>query len=269
MTDPTAIAGRGTVVLDLDGVVYIGSTPIAGAAEAIRELSQAGWQVLFATNNSTKTPQSVANVLEATVGIHIDPSVVVTSGMAAAAYLKHAGLASAFVVGSSELSQTIQQLNISTVEASSAESVVVGLDRDLTYETIKQAATAIRSGARFVATNTDATFPTLTGLAPGAGSVVAAIATASGSEFIACGKPHEPMIRLLAHTITSPHVWMVGDRPETDIAFAKAAGWKSALTLTGVTRSIAEVPREFEPDHVLDSLTDLIGILSDASQSQL
>ncbi len=254
----------GSVVFDLDGVVYLGSTPIPGAAQVIESLIRDRWQVLFATNNSTTTPAMIVEVLASRTGLVVEPETIITSGMAASAHLVDDGVGTAFVVGSSQLAETVRERGISTVDHLAAESVVVGLDRSFTYDTIAKAATAIRRGAAFIATNTDVTFPTPTGLVPGAGTIVAAIRAASGVDPVVCGKPHDPMVRLLDHVLETDRVWMVGDRPETDIAFAKAAGWRSVLTLTGVTSGTTHIPVEFTPDHVVGSLTDLEAVLGQA-----
>ncbi len=257
-------AKRGSVILDLDGVVYLGSTPVQGAAETITNLFRDGWQVLFATNNSTMTPESVSETIESRTGLSIDPETIITSGMAAARYVVDQGLESAFVVGSKPLMDTVASAGISPVDSHAAEAVVVGLDRDLTYQTIADAVTAIRGGAVFVATNTDATLPTPDGLLPGAGALVAAIATASGVDPVVCGKPHDPMVRLIGDKLKSDLVWMVGDRPETDVAIAKAAGWRSVLVLTGVTSELGDVPPSLTPDHVKASLAGVEILLAEA-----
>jgi 4-nitrophenyl phosphatase len=257
-------AKRGSVVFDLDGVVYLGSTPIPGAAETIGDLLRDGWQVLFATNNSTKTPESVSDVIASRTGLSIDPTTIVTSGMAAAEYLVHEGLTNTLVVGSTQLTDTVIGAGISAVDSRSADAVVVGLDIEATYETIANASAAIRKGATFVATNTDATLPAPNGLLPGAGAIVAAISAASGSEPVICGKPHDPMIRLMDRMLESDNVWMVGDRPETDVAFAKTAGWRSVLTLTGVTSASETIPPALTPDHVIESVAHLNDVLTEA-----
>ncbi len=257
----------GTIVLDLDGVVYLGSEPIPQAAETITSLMDLGWQILFATNNSTKTPESVAGVLRDRAGLTIDPSTIVTSGMAAGSYLNGQGLTSAYVVGSHQLEDTLRVAGISVTDHLSAEAVVVGLDRSVTYEKLDMAARAIRRGAAFVATNTDATFPTPNGQSPGAGTIVAAVSKAAGIEPVACGKPHQPMARLVSSQVAFDDVWMVGDRPETDIAFAKEAGWRSVLTLSGVTATTEDVPAPLMPDHVIGTIADLPGILTRSSEN--
>ncbi len=259
---PTSPSSIGTIIVDLDGVVYRGSTLIDGATPAIEALQSHGWNILFATNNSTKTPASIAHILEDRADLVVHPNTVITSGMAAAAHLVSRGIGSAMVVGSDELAETIRERGIIVDDPEQQESVVVGLDRALTYDKIDRAAHAIRNGAHFVATNTDATFPLPDRVAPGAGTVVAAIAEASGAPFVACGKPHKPMAELVQSRIGTDQVWMVGDRPETDIAFAVRAGWRSVLTLTGVTTSRDEIPSNLVPDYVIASIAELPSLLT-------
>ncbi len=253
---------RGTIVFDLDGVIYVGSKPIPGASEAIRDLAGHGWQLLFATNNSSKTSASVARLLSEQTRVAVNQASVVTSGTAVATHVVAKGYQTAFVLGPPELSSTIQDAGVSIASHDGApDVVVVGLDRSLTYSKIDHAAAAIRRGAAFVASNLDATIPTPNGEAPGAGTIVAAVAEASGVVPIACGKPHQVMLDLVTSKIETPHVWMIGDRPDTDIAFAHRGGWRSVLTLSGVTKNPEGLPGHLTPDHVLPSIASLLDLL--------
>lgn len=276
MTDQDGKGGgqaQGTIVFDLDGVLYLGDAPIAGAAEAITILTAQGWQLLFATNNSSKTPRAVADVLYDRAGIVVDGDAVVTSGMAVASYLVDHGLRSAFVIGSPELRATLEEVSVSIIPHDQApDAVVVGLDRSLTYAKIGHAARSIRRGAAFIATNLDPTIPTATGEDPGAGTIVAAVAKASDRAPVTCGKPHQPMLDLVSAKISSlsvgNSVWMVGDRPETDIAFAKHAGWRSVLTLSGITKATSAIPEHLIPDHVVRSIAELPDILKNDAEKR-
>ena len=260
---------RGTVVFDLDGVVYLGSTPLPGASATIATLKDLGWQILFATNNSTKTPESIVEVLEHRASISAPPSTIVTCGMATISYLRNLGVESALVVGSHQLKDTVRRGQISVVENARVDAVVVGLERSLTQSTIEGAVRALNNGAAFVATNTDASFPTPSGLVPGAGATVTAIADAAQKPFVVCGKPEEPMVRLVSLKLESDNVWMVGDRMETDIAFAKRGGWRSVLTLSGVTSADTAAAHAMEPDYIIDSIAELPHILTSASKSSV
>jgi 4-nitrophenyl phosphatase len=257
----------GSIIFDIDGVVYLGTTPIIGATEAIETLADLGWQILFATNNSAATPDGVARQVSGRTGLFVDPSTIITSAMATAAYLADEQVSSAFVVGPEQLEDTIRGHGIPIVAAGNAEAVVVGLDRSLTDAVIEQACQAIRGGARFLATNTDETFPTPDGPVAGAGATVNAVASACAYPIVVCGKPHQPMVNLVSAQLTSDNVWMVGDRLETDIAFAKQAMWKSVLVLSGVTGSHTRIPDGLVPDFVIDSVAELPDLLAKATKS--
>jgi len=247
----------GNVVFDLDGVIFLGADSIPGAGAALTAIADSGTKVIFATNNATKTTDHVADRIAAETGFVPLPRTIATAATAAAEALG-AEDDPVLVVGESGLVETLVASGRTiAVEAASARSVVVGLDRDITYDKLEQAATAIRSGARFIATNTDVTFPMPGGPVPGAGAIVAAIAAASESSPEVTGKPHQSMVQHISHLLGSGDTWMVGDRPETDLALARAAGWKAVLTLTGITRSVDDVPHDLRPDLVIESIADL------------
>jgi 4-nitrophenyl phosphatase len=262
--DKGCVAGTepvGNVVLDLDGVVYLGGEAIPGAAEALEELTERGYVVVFATNNSTRTAESVAAHVRETVGYAARTEQVVTSGMAAAT-LAREGDGPAFVLGEEGLAETLQREGIAvTGDPSAARSVFVGLDWGLTYERLRDATTAVLGGARFIATNVDVTFPTPEGLWPGAGTIAAALAAAAGRRPEVAGKPHEAMRRAVAARLGPGPTWMVGDRPETDIAFGNGAGWTTVLVLTGVAEGSDDLHGEHRPVCVVESVASLPGLL--------
>ena len=250
----------GNVVLDLDGVIFLGAEAISGAGAALTAIAASGANVVFATNNATKTTDHVADRIAADTGFVPRPRSIATAATSAAAALGSDD-DPVLVVGESGLVETLLASGRTiAAEATSARSVVVGLDRDITYDKLEQAATAIRNGARFVATNTDVTFPMPGGPVPGAGAIVAAISAASETSPEVTGKPHQPMVRHISRLLGPGGTWMVGDRPETDLALARAAGWKSVLALTGITRSVEDVPQDLRPDIVIDSIADLVAM---------
>ena len=249
----------GTVVLDLDGVLYLDSQGVAGARDALERLTGEGWDLRYATNNSTKTAATVALHIKERTGFDASPADAVTSAMSAARYAAdhHRSVA---VVGSDQLRHALEEAGLD-VDTGSPTGVVVGLDRFLTYDTIDRASRLIRNGAEFIATNTDSTYPTPTGLAPGAGTVVAAVREASGATPVDCGKPSKHFAGLVEATIRAEPVWMVGDRPETDLALAIGSGWTPVLTLSGVTKSADDVPRHWRPIHVIETIADLPALI--------
>lgn len=223
------------VICDLDGVLYKGDHPIAGASQALERLVAAGLRLTFVTNNSTRSQAHTAANITTITGVDVSPDQVVTSSMAAASMLTEADRP-ALVVGEEGVRAALLETGVPITDDSSvARSVVVGMYRDIGYGDIADAADAVRAGARFVATNNDPTYPTADRLLPGAGSVVAAIATAAGRSPEVAGKPHQAMRELLHSRGVGPG-WVVGDRLDTDIALADGNDeWTSILVLSGVT----------------------------------
>ncbi len=220
------------IVCDLDGVVYRGDEPIAGAGAALSRLSVEN-QVLFCTNNAWKTPAEVSEKILRVTGFEVGPENVVTSAMAAATLIERGPV---LPVGGNGIRLAISERGFDlTEDALSAETVVAGLDLALSYDTLARATVAIRGGADFIATNLDATYPVAAGLYPGAGALIAALEVASGVRAVPAGKPHQPMRRMIREIAGDRSVIVVGDRDDTDLAMAYAEGWDSVLVLTGVT----------------------------------
>ncbi len=247
------------VICDLDGVLYRGRVALPGSPEALQRLGASGVRVLFATNNSTRSPSDAAEKIEAVTGVEVDPYDVLTSAEASATILGP-GDGPVMVIGESGIVQAVKGRGLTmTTEPDEARAVVVGLYRDLSYDDIARAADAIRAGARFIATNTDGTFPTANGMKPGSGAIVAAIAAVAGQEPEICGKPHSPMLALIKSRGVTGDVWVIGDRADTDIALAEGeSGWRSILVLTGVTR-----PGEptGDADHVVADLAAAVDVV--------
>lgn len=238
-----------TVLTDLDGVLYRGSQVLAGVPGALSRLHSAGVEVLYITNNSLRSPRAGAEKISMLTGVPVTPEQLLTSGRAAAEMLRPED-GPVLLVGEDGVVDALESAGLeATTDPTQARSVLVGLTRRLSYQVVHDAMTAIRSGARFIATNTDATYPTEHGMAPGCGAIVAAIATASGRAPEVAGKPHPPMVELIRSRVTEP-VWVIGDRIDTDIALARGqAGWTSILVLSGVTG--AEEAGNGGADHVV------------------
>lgn len=253
-------------VFDCDGVLYLDEEPLPGARETLEALAGTGHQLLFATNNATRTARDIAAKIARVVGYPATEDQVVGSAMAAAEFIGTDG-GPVLVVGEDGLLQTVRAAGIEvTTDWRTAASVVVGLDRNVNYEKISDAARAVRGGARFVAANNDPTYPTPNGLVPGAGTIVAAIATASGVEPDVAGKPFEPMVALVRQRARFDDVWVLGDRPETDLALAAAGGWKGFLVMTGVTDDAEKVPDWLQPHSVLASVAEVLEMVSGAQE---
>ncbi len=252
---------RTTFVLDCDGVLYLHDTPIPGAASVLAALEASGAELLFCTNNSSRTPTYLAQKLARLLGYEASPDQVLTSAQAAAKEIRRAGLRSSAVLGMEGVVHALQDEGIE-IGDSSANALVVGIDFALDYEKVRLAADIVRRGGLFVATNTDETYPVPEGLWPGAGMVVAAVAAAGGRPpDLVAGKPHPPMVSLIRERAAAADIIVVGDRPETDLALAHAGGWRSVAVLTGVVSRPSEIPSHLTPDHVLDSVADLLSLV--------
>ena len=241
-----------TWVLDLDGVVWLADRPIDGAREAVARLREAGERVLFATNNSWST----LGDQEAKLRRHGIDAVgdVVTSAMAAARLVEPGQ--TVLVCGGPGIDEAVAGRGAEPVRVGDADAVVVGFHRDFDYERLRIAVRAIQRGARLIATNDDATYPTPEGAIPGGGAIVAAVAYAAGVTPVVAGKPHGPMAELV-RAIGGGQGTVVGDRPETDGAFAVELGYRFALVLTGVTGE-DDLPVSPGPDVVSPSLAALV-----------
>lgn len=232
---------------------------VPGAEDALGQLRDAGLSLAFATNNAARTPSQIASWLRE-VGVTVAAEEVVTSAMAAATMV--AAGTRCLVIGMDGLRQALAERGaIDVREPAEAEVVVVGLDMGLVWDDLRRATLALRAGARFLATNTDATFPSPEGLWPGNGATVAALVTASGRQPEVAGKPHAPLFLAAEALLGQGPLLMVGDRLDTDIAGAAALGWDTALVLTGVTTAAEAAEAQPGPTFVAESLATLVADL--------
>ncbi len=252
---------------DLDGVVWLGETPIRGSADAIARLRSSGRRVVFVTNNSSATRGEYAAKLTR-LGIPSGPSDVISSASAAGSWcvatlgrearvLVCAGAGVHEALHAAGCEQVVDASQAAPGDVSDA--VVCGWHRHFDFQRLAVAADAVHRGARFVATNLDPTYPTAHGRLPGNGALVAAIATASGrSPDVVAGKPHEPMVAAVRAVCGDTGI-MVGDRPSTDGVFATRLGWPFALVLSGVAGEGGEEPvPEPAPDYVTPDLASFV-----------
>ena len=250
------------LVCDLDGVVYRGDEVIPGAPEAIARLRAAGVRLLFCTNNSRSTVTEYTNKL-GRLGVEIEPEEILTSAVVTAEALAARGFAgkTAIVVGGDGIKGALSDVCISVKDDPSvtiSDLVVVGWDPGFTYDAMQRAATAVRQGATFIATNDDATFPSADGLWPGAGSILASIERASGGRAEVMGKPHPPMMDAAQKRLgDAARIAIVGDRVDTDLAGGAARGWTTILVLSGVTTEAQARDLSPQPDRVIASIADL------------
>ncbi|MPZ73726.1 MAG: HAD-IIA family hydrolase [Nitriliruptorales bacterium] len=250
------VDGYDCVLFDIDGVVRVGSQPIAGAGETVAAVRDRGIATAFVTNNASSTPAEMAGKLEA-VGVAATPSDIVTSALVAAEMLDPG--VRCLVIGMTGIHEALTQRGCAVVtDPQDADAVVVAFDRGLVWDDLRRATLALHNGARFLATNDDATFPSPEGLWPGNGSVVAALERSSGRTAEVAGKPHAPLLLAAAQRCNGGRVLFVGDRHETDIVGAAALGWDSALVLSGVTRPVDIPSLDPQPTFVLDSVVGLL-----------
>jgi HAD superfamily hydrolase (TIGR01457 family) len=253
------------LICDLDGTVYLSGQPLPGAVEALRRLRAAGVRVLFVSNNPLSSPQSYAERLTG-MGIPTTADEVLTSGAVTADWIRgHAPGASVLVLGETNLFEELSAAGAKLVhKAEQAEVVIASFDRTFTYDKWVEAFRAIRSGARFIATNPDPTCPVDGGEIPDCGGIIAALEASTGRTVEAVmGKPSPAMLAAALDRLglAAKDVLIAGDRLGTDIALGTAGGVDSALVLTGVTsRAMAEAAPE-KPTYVLESLGELPGIV--------
>ena len=256
------------VLLDMDGVLYRGDAALPGATGFLPALQAAGVSVILITNNSTRTAPGVARKL-AIMGIQVPVETIYTSAMATARWLHDQAPqgAGVYVVGAPDLAQVVLDAPGFLLDAENPDYVVVGLDTEVTYAKLRTAALAIARGARFIATNVDASLPVEGGeLWPGAGAIAAAISTTVGRPpDVVLGKPEPAMFLQAVATLGLPaaRVLAVGDRADTDIRAGQRAGLPTALVLTGVTRpdEVVGLPSDQRPDHVFQNLEELQAFL--------
>ena len=224
-------------LVDLDGVVYVGPDAVPGSVDAIAQSHRLGLRTAFVTNNAGRPASQVADHLRS-LGIDVQNEDVVTSAMAAADLLAHrlpAGSAIG-IVGGAGVSASVEATGLRAVAPSSPEAVAIlmGFGPDISWRDLAEASYAVAAGALFVATNTDRTFPTPHGIAPGSGAFVAAVQEASGVTPLVAGKPEPTLYRNAIDRFQSKNALVIGDRLDTDIAGAVNAGLTSLLVLSGI-----------------------------------
>jgi HAD superfamily hydrolase (TIGR01450 family) len=250
-------------LLDLDGVVYLGGTPISGAAEALRKASAAGMRLAYVTNNAFRTPAAIAALLTS-FGVPAAPEDVVTSAQAAARLLAEylpAG-APVLVIGGSGLRMALRERGLRPVSTAldRPQAVVQGYAPGVSYSVLAQGGLAVGAGALFVASNGDLTLPGRHGLQPGNGSLIQVITTATGVRPLVAGKPEPPLHRESVLRTGARNPLVVGDRLDTDIEGAHRVGADSMLVLTGVTRPgevVLALPSQ-RPTYLAEDLTGLL-----------
>jgi 4-nitrophenyl phosphatase len=255
--------GIKAVFLDMDGVLWRGSEPLGDLPNIFSRFSDLNLPVVLATNNATNTVRQYIQKLDG-LGVRLSDWQIATSGEAVVYHLvkKYPAGARVYIVGMPGLKEMVEKAGFVLAD-SDVRAVIVGVDRDITYEKIKVANRLIRGGAEFIGTNPDVTFPTPEGLDPGAGSIIAAVTAATEQEPLFVGKPGNILMDLSLsrlENIAKDQILMVGDRLETDIAAGQAFGARTALVLSGVTT--IEMARKWSPspDYIFSNLSELVGV---------
>jgi 4-nitrophenyl phosphatase len=234
--------------------------PIPGVDEAVACLRGADVRVVFATNNSSPTRAELRRRLEH-CGIGAADGDLLRSSDVAAGLLQPG--TTALVLGDDGILEALASRGVAVVHDGRPDAVVVGWTHDFTFDAVDRAARAVREGARLIGTNEDPTFPTPEGLVPGAGALLAAVATASETTPEVAGKPHRATADALAAMVPRGDLRvMVGDRPATDGALAAQLGIPFALVYSGVTRE-GDPPAEGHATEVEPAVTakDLLALV--------
>jgi 4-nitrophenyl phosphatase len=247
-------------LIDMDGVLYHGETRMPGAADFIAMLQAEGTAFLLVTNNSTLSPQQYVDKV-GRMGIAVKPKDVLTSSIATAEYIaRTAGPGTpVHVIGESGLRDALLDRGFELVTRG-GDYVVVGMDRHLTFDTLKYAALAIRAGARFIGTNPDRTLPVEEGLIPGNGAYLAALEAATDVKPFVIGKPEPGLLEVGMERLGAAreHTAILGDRVETDIAGGERVGIMTVLTLSGVSTQADLDASGLRPDWVVPDVVELV-----------
>jgi 4-nitrophenyl phosphatase len=250
------------LILDMDGVLWEGETPLPGMAEFLSFLRAENIRRVLATNNASLTPDSYVRKL-ARMGADVGRDEILTSATATAAYLRTVVRPGEkiFIIGEEGLVRAVEEAGLTAAgpDDARADYVVCGMDRGLNWQKLAAATIHLRAGARFIGTNPDLTFPTERGIAHGNGAILAALTAASGVKPTVIGKPYPSLYQMALRQMGIPKagVAALGDRMETDILGARKAGIKSILVLTGVSSRREAGRSKYRPTLVIEDLPTL------------
>ncbi len=251
------------LIIDMDGVLWHDHQPLGDLPRIFKRINDLSLRSILTTNNASRTVEEYHQKL-AGFGVHLEDWQVINSAQAAGIYLseQYPNGCNVYVVGSPSLKKTLESYGQRVVDEAKddVQVVVASMDFDLNYDKLKHATLLIRSGCDFIGTNPDATFPTPEGLLPGSGMVVGALEISSGQQAKIMGKP-KPLLYEMALKrleLSPAETLAVGDRLETDIAGAQAAGMHTALVLTGASTLAQAKDFNPPPDVIQQDLTALI-----------
>jgi 4-nitrophenyl phosphatase len=246
-------------ILDMDGVLWRSNQPLCDLPLLFRKFQENNIKAALASNNATSSIQQFLEKL-LTFGVILEPWQIVSAAMATSYLLKQEfpDGGPIHILGSDSLKLTLQESGFFHSDENPI-AVVVGMDRELTYQKMDNASRWVRKGLPFFGTNPDLTYPTPDGLAPGAGACIAAVEAASGQKAVMAGKPNPYLFTVAMQRMgTSPgKTLVIGDRLETDILGGQRAGCKTLLVLSGVAQKTDLQSWSPQPDLVLDNIMDL------------
>ncbi|NMB54808.1 MAG: HAD-IIA family hydrolase [Leptolinea sp.] len=250
------------LILDMDGVLYKGNEPLGDLPRLFSGINERGWRVIMATNNAIRNTEEHRAKMKS-LGVDLEPWQIINTIQVVLAILKRHFPNGGPIYG------VVTPSTIAALEEAgyyndekNAQAVIVGLDRSLTYEKLENATLLIRAGKMYIGTNPDASFPTPRGLLPGAGSVIAAVTTASGVQPIFAGKPEPAMYEICMERLGStPETTLaIGDRLDTDILGGVRAGCRTGLVMSGVTSPQELAAWHPKPDLVADDIWQMLDI---------
>ena len=256
MSDRSNIAAWLT---DMDGVLVHEGQAIPGAAELIQKWIDTDTPFLVLTNNSIYTPRDLSARLKAG-GLNVPEDRIWTSALATAAFLqKQKPHGTAYVIGEAGMTTALHEIGYVMTDQN-PDYVVLGETRNFNFDNLTKAIRLILGGARFIATNPDATGPSLEGVLPATGSVAALITKATGSKPYIVGKPNPMMFRSALNKIKahSETTGMIGDRMDTDVVAGIEAGLHTVLVMTGISDEAEIAKYPFRPTEILNSVADLV-----------
>lgn len=255
------------LIIDMDGVIWKADAPIGDLSKTFNRIREREIQFVFATNNGTRTSEQYVTRLKG-FGVDVEPWQVITSAQAAAHGLsqKFSRGTKVFMIGEDGVRMALEEKGfeiLSVENATEAQAVVMGIDRQINFQKMVEATLLVRRGIPFYVTNPDKTFPTPRGEIPGAGAWYSIIVTASNVQPTVAGKPFPFLMELALEKLgtTNKETLVVGDRLETDIAAGQAVGCPTALVLSGVsTQQEADLWRP-QIDYITADLSTLIEVI--------
>ncbi len=248
---------------DLDGTIYLRDIPLPGALDLLARLTADGVPHLFVTNNSSTTASAYLAKLR-NLGLSVSREQLITSNDVTVAHMRRSNLSSPYLVATDEVRAEYASLGI-THEEASPDSVLLAFDTSIDFAKLTLAARLIDTGLPYLATHPDVSCPVPEGFLPDVGSFIKLFEALTGRVPVVLGKPTAAMAAMISERLglKAGNIAFVGDRLETDMLMAREYGFKSILTLTGVTRGTELEASGLRPDHIVDdmhALSALIGL---------